>query len=138
VVLAVAVRLAVKAAVVEPAATETDVGIEAFVVPPPSATVVPPVGAGADKPTVQVAAPGVVTVDGVQENEVTVDAITLETGWLPDATPRVRSSETLLPTAADPEERIIVSCPNPQLAPITKTTTKGKRGQPTLKSTRSL
>jgi hypothetical protein len=62
-------KFAVNPALVEPGATKTDAGIETFAVPPTNATFAPPEGACTDKPTVQVAEPGVVTVDGVQERD---------------------------------------------------------------------
>src|SRR5579863_4645568 len=62
-------KFTVNPAVVEPGATATAAGMETFAVPPVNATVAPPEGDCTDKPTVQVAEPGVVTVDGVQKSD---------------------------------------------------------------------
>jgi hypothetical protein len=61
--------LTVNVAAFAPAATTTDGGIEKLAVAPLNATVAPPVGAGADNPTVHEADPGVDTTAGVQESE---------------------------------------------------------------------
>jgi hypothetical protein len=62
-------RLTVNPAEAEPAATITEDGIATLADPPLNDTAAPAPGAGTDKPTVQLAEPGVVTVDGVQESD---------------------------------------------------------------------
>ena len=61
----------VKAAVVAEAATGTLTGRVALAVLLDNATVMPLVGAGADRVTVQLAVPGAFTVAGVQANPLT-------------------------------------------------------------------
>ena len=71
---------AVKPAEFKPAGTKTDDGI---VMPDPetstTATVSPPVGAGADNATVHAAEPGVVTIAGAHASPVTVNGEVMAT-----------------------------------------------------------
>lgn len=64
--------VAVNPAEFDPPATVTEDGIETVAEPPLNETVAPVLGAGADNPTLQVAEPGVITVEGVQESDETV------------------------------------------------------------------
>jgi len=72
--------VAVKLAVVEPAATVTEVGTVSAALLSESATLEPPVGAACDNVTVQVALPPELTVAGVHCSADTVTRGVMVTG----------------------------------------------------------
>lgn len=91
-----AVDVALKAALVAPAAMLTEAGTLTLAAPPatPRATESPPLGAGADAVTVHDAVPGVVSGFGAQANPVNV------VGWLMVTVPAVAVMAIGFPAAS--------------------------------------